>query len=124
MTSAMLLRRTVETLPRFAYHFGDELQLHQGIADVLDGAGIRYAREVVAGPRDRFDFLVDPGIVIEAKIKGSLSKALDQVKRYAARDDVMAVVLVTTRYWGLSQPDVLQMHGKPVHVVKLQGASF
>ncbi|MBY0238617.1 MAG: hypothetical protein K2X55_04820 [Burkholderiaceae bacterium] len=124
MTSAMTLRRVVETLPRFAYRFADEVNLHEGMATVLEDHGIAYQREVVAGLRDRFDFLVEGGIVIEAKIKGSLSKALDQVKRYAARADVTAVVLVTTRFWGASQPQALQLHGKPVHVIKLQGASF
>jgi hypothetical protein len=120
----MILRRVIETLPRFAYRFADEVALHEALAGVLTSAGITFEREVVAGPRDRFDFLVAPGIVVEAKIKGSLSKALAQVGRYAARDDVAAVVLVTTRFWGAEKTGMQTIHGKPVHIVKLQGASF
>lgn len=124
MSSAMMLRRVVETLPRFAYRFADEVGLHEAIAGVLADAQIEFQREVVAGPRDRYDFLVAPGIVIEAKIKGSLSKALTQVDRYAARADVTAVVLITTRFWASAGADVKTLQGKPVHIIKLQGASF
>lgn len=124
MSSDMMLRSLVETLPRFSYRYSDEISLHEAMATVLTDAGIEFQREVVAGPRDRFDFLVPPGIVIEAKIKGSMSKALIQINRYAARDDVKAVVLVTTRFWGLTKTGAHELHGKPVHIIKLQGASF
>ena len=120
---AMLLRRVVELLPRFSYRFADEIGLHEGIEHVLTGAGIAFDREYVAGPQDRFDFLIPSGIVVEAKIKGSLPQALRQIARYAARDDVAAVVLVTTRFWGAgSLPSAI--HGKPVHLVKLRGGAF
>lgn len=120
----MILRSVVETLPRFAYRFANEVTLHEGMAQVLTAAGIAFQHEVVAGPKDRFDFLVAPGIVIEAKIKGSLAKALAQIDRYAARTDVTAVVLVTTRFWGSTGAHVDQLHGKPVRIIKLTGASF
>lgn len=120
----MILRSVAETLPRFAYRFANEVVLHEGMAQVLTEAGIEFQREVVAGPKDRFDFLVAPGIVIEAKIKGSLSQALTQIARYAARSDVTAVVLVTTRFWGNAGAKVDQLHGKPVRIIKLTGASF
>lgn len=122
--SAMILRSVVETLPRFSYRFSNEIALHEGMAQALTSAGIAFEREVVAGPKDRFDFLVAPGIVIEAKIQGSLAKALQQVDRYAARADVTAVVLVTTRFWGTTSAGIDQLHGKPVHIIKLTGAAF
>jgi hypothetical protein len=122
--SALILRSVVETLPRFAYRFANEIALHEAMAEVLTAAGIAFEREVVAGPKDRFDFLVAPGIVIEAKINGSLSQALGQIDRYAARADVTAVVLVTTRFWGRGGAAVDQLHGKPVRIIKLTGASF
>ena len=124
MLDTMLLRRLVETLPRFAYRFGNEAELQAGIAQVLTAQAIGHEREHVAGPQDRFDFLVPPGIVIEAKVQGSLAKALPQIKRYAARDDVAAVVLVTTRFWGRAAPQLGDLHGKPVRIVHLRGASF
>lgn len=122
----MLLRRVVELLPRFAYRFTNEIALHDGMAEVLTGAGIAFEREHVAGPKDRFDFLLPPGLVIEAKVKGSFSEALRQVDRYAARDDVLAVALVTSRFWGRT-PALRQnaeLHSKPFRMVCLRGASF
>lgn len=118
------LRRVVELLPRFAYRFGNEVALHEGIAQVLNQHGVEFQREVVAGPADRFDFLVEPGIVIEAKVKGSLPQALRQVARYAARDDVQAVILVSSRFWSRSNAMPEALHGKPVRVVHLRGAAF
>lgn len=122
--SALVLNGLVSTLTRFAYRFGNEIELHEAMAQVLEQAGFEFEREVVAGPRDRFDFLVPNGIVIEAKIKGSLSKALEQIDRYAARQDVKAIVLVTTRFWGNVGTSIQQLHGKPVRIVKIVGASF
>lgn len=119
----LILRKVVNTLPAFSYRFGSEVELHRGMADVLRDAGVPFQREFVAGPQDRFDFLVPPGIVIEAKIKGSISEAGRQVARYAQREDVAAVVLVTTRYWG-STKLVDTFNGKPVRLVKLRGDSF
>lgn len=123
-TDLMLLRRLTELLPRYAYRYGNEIELHQGIAEVLTHAQISFEREYVAGPDDRFDFLVEPGIVIEAKVKGSLSKALPQIRRYAARGEVAAVVLVTTRFWGGWGGALTELHGKPVRIVQLRGAAF
>lgn len=121
--SQILLRSIVETLPRYRYRFADEAQLQAGIADVLVQAGIPFEREHVAGPRDRFDFLVPGGIVIEAKTQGSLSQALSQVRRYAARPDVSAVVLVACRFWATASP-VDELYGKPVRLVRLKGDAF
>lgn len=123
MTHALILRSIVETLPRFSYNFASETVLHEGIAKVLTEAGIGFEREFVAGPKDRFDFLVPPGVVIEAKVQGSMSEPLSQVSRYAQRDDVSAVVLVTTRFWGrMKVPD--KLHGKPFRLLQIRRASF
>lgn len=118
-----MLDRVVDLLPRFSYRFANEVALHEGLAEVLDTDGISYVREFVAGPQDRFDFLIEPGIVIEAKIKGSMPQALRQIGRYAARADVTAVLLVTTRHWGtVAFPPTLV--SKAVRMVKVRGASF
>lgn len=116
----------METLPRFTYRFANEIELHRGMADVLTGAGIEFQREVVAGPRDRFDFLCSGGIVIEAKVKGSMAPALTQCARYLDREDVSVVVLVTTRYWGGSAAAkyTTKATGKTIHTIKIKGASF
>lgn len=119
-----MLRCIVETLPRYRYRFSNEIALHEGIAEVLQSAGVEFTRELVAGPRDRFDFFIAPGVVIEAKIKGSMSSAAQQVDRYAARDDVHAIVLATTRFWSGSLAMAPTLRGKPLRCVRLQGASF
>lgn len=121
----MLLNRIVNELPRFAYRYANEAELHTGIAQVLTGAGVPFQHEFVAGPRDRYDFLVDSGIVIEAKSKGSLSSALLQCARYLKRDDVSVVVLVTTRSWGKVAPTYTTKDTqKSILTVRLKGAAF
>lgn len=120
----LMLRCVVETLQRYRYRFSSEVSLHDGMAQALTEGRIAFKREFVAGPQDRFDFLVEPGIVIEAKIKGSLSTALHQVDRYAARDDVRAIVIATTRFWSGTLVQNPTLRGKPLRAVKLNGASF
>lgn len=122
----MLLRRIVVTLPQFAYRFADEKALHDGIAKVLDDAGVSHQREFVASKQDRFDFLCEGGIVIEAKVHGSISPALQQCARYAKLDSVSAVVLATSRFWG-RMPALkanAAFSGKPIRMVQLRGQSF
>lgn len=119
-----ILSRVVEALVRHHYRFSNEASLHDGIAQVLRGAGIEFTHEYVAGPRDRFDFLIPPGIVIEAKVKGSMSSAAHQVDRYAARDDVKAIVLATTRFWSGALAIKPLWRDKPMRSVRLKGAAF
>lgn len=110
-------------LARYRYSFNNETKLHDGIALALEDRLLPYVREHVAGPRDRFDFLVDGGIVIEAKIKGSLAEALAQCLRYAERDDVRGVVLAASRFWANSVvPDTLA--GKPFLMVMCESRVF
>jgi len=119
----LILRRVVENLPRFQYRFSNEVGLHEGIDYVLRQSMVEFEREVVATAQDRFDFLVDDSIVIEAKVKGSLSPALRQCARYAALPQVQAVVLVATRFWA-GTPAQYVACGKPIHIVRLQGKAF
>ena len=141
--SVFVLETIASTLPRFGYRFSDEAQLHNGIAKVLDEAGIEYEHEKVAGPKDRFDFFCS-GIVIEAKIHGSFSEAMRQADRYLAREDVAGLVLVTTRHWGKYMPPAqvsmdggvvtmrymgpsappATLRGKPIRVIKVRSQAF
>lgn len=119
-----LIDQVVSELSAHSYRFTRETDLHKGMAWVLAQAGIAFEREVVAGPRERFDFLLEGGLVIEVKVNGSLSDALLQCKRYADRPDVTAIVLVATRHWAIKAAPDLTVSGKPVRLVKLKGASF
>lgn len=121
----LVLRRVTQELPRFAYRFANEVDLHSGISKVLTEAGLEFQHEFVAGPDDRFDFLLPTGIVIEAKTKGSLSQALGQCARYLKRDDVSTVVLVAARHWGRTAPRyVSRENEKQIQVLHLKGAAF
>lgn len=120
-TSMLQLIR--DSLPRYQYRFSSEVSLHESIAEALLRCSVEFAREVVAGQTDRFDFLVAHGVVIEVKTKGSLAEALRQCGRYAARGDVSGVILAATRHWALGNP-TFAAHGKSIHVIKLNGASF
>lgn len=121
----LLLRRVLQQLPRYAYRFANELELHAGIDQVLSQEGVPFQREFVAGPQDRFDFYLPGGIVIEAKTKGSLQPALLQAARYLEREDVSVVVLAVTRYWGRTAAQYkAQGSGKLIHTIHLKGAAF
>lgn len=121
---AMVVRRICVALPRYAYRFNDEKQLHEGIARVLELESIGFAREYVAGD-DRFDFLCEEHVVIEAKVEGSLSAALRQAERYCRQDQVQAVIVVSSRAWrGADRDRPAVFHLKPVHFVRVQGQAF
>lgn len=81
-----------------SYRFNDETTLQDGIEQILLGAGIEYQREMQPDRRNRFDFVVE-GIVMEVKIKGSLSKAAIQCHRYQKLPDVRGVMLLATNNW-------------------------
>jgi hypothetical protein len=119
------LNRITEVVPQFAYRYSDEQQLQQAIAIVLESAGVSFEREVSCGPRDRFDFLCEGNIVIEAKIHGSYAAAIRQIDRDLALPTVGAAVLVTARFWASSTgTGVASLRGKPVRVVKIGAQAF
>lgn len=80
---------------RFAY--ADEMELHEGIAQVLALTGADVQREVSL-PRNagRIDFLVD-AVGIEVKVQGSPAQINRQLRRYAACPQIEELVLVTNR---------------------------
>ncbi|RRW59566.1 hypothetical protein EGJ51_18035 [Pseudomonas fulva] len=86
-------------LGRYLYRYGSEVQLHEILAKVLNDAGYKYTRECVLDARNRADFLVEGGIVIEVKVDGALSEALRQVDRYINLDQVKGVILASTQRW-------------------------
>ncbi|HEV7674478.1 MAG TPA: hypothetical protein VGQ12_08105 [Candidatus Angelobacter sp.] len=93
----------------FASSTEDELQ--RAVAQCLDMNQIAYMREVRVSQTDRPDFLLDT-VAIEIKIGGSLSEVTRQIHRYAQRDDIQEVLLVTTCAKHLDIPD--EFNGKPI----------
>ena len=119
-----VLNMLATELRRYAYTFASEKELHAGISTVLKQLGLMFEHEYVAGPKDRFDFRLDDGIVIEAKIDGSMRDAMEQITRYAKRDDVSAVVVVAVRSWARDVEPRIEINGKPVLIVQLKRQAF
>ncbi len=105
-------------LRSYRYNFVGERELQDGLARALDDGGYTFRREHRLGPGDVVDFLIDPGIGLEAKVDGSVSLVTRQLLRYAQHEEIAALLLVTS----LSRHDNLpaEMNGKPVRVVVLR----
>lgn len=94
----MELSAIAKLLAGYAYRYGSETQLQDGLQRVLEAAGYTVERERVLDAKSRVDLWVG-GIVIEVKVGGSFSSALHQVGRYISHPEVRAVVLASTERW-------------------------
>ena len=95
-----------------------EFDLQNKIATALYVAEIPYDREHLLGKGSRVDFLAG-GVAIEVKKgKPNRAKLVTQIDRYAAYDDVVAVVIVVET--SLFIPIKETSNGKPCAVVGLQ----
>lgn len=99
--------------------WSDEYDLQDAIEDALNSASISFSREKPLGPKDRPDFLLEHGVIVEVKVDGSASSVMRQLDRYLAHDDISAVVLVTTRSYHSKASG--ECRGKPIHVLWLRG---
>lgn len=76
----------------------DEFELQACIEGVLRSSGIPYQKEFRLAPRNRIDFLLNGGIGLEAKRgKPNKTSVLKQLERYAAFDEISAIILVVDR---------------------------
>jgi len=107
-------------LRRQRYAFGSEAMLQLAIVDVLERSGLAFEREVRLGPADRIDFLVQGGIGIEAKVRYPRRSIYRQLTRYAEREQINALVLMTATSLGL--PPTL--NGKPLFYVSIGRTTF
>ena len=93
-----------------------ETELHELAAQALSGAGIAAEHEARLAPRCRIDFLAgEIGIEIKKK-RPERSRLLEQLNRYAACDQVAALVVVAPR--GVNLP--AKIGGKPVKMLSLE----
>lgn len=104
------------------FSFANERDLQDSIAVVLERREIPFAREVKLSDRDRIDFLVGLGIGVEVKLDGQLTELMRQLWRYAASEDLTALVVVTPKIRLAQLPNVLL--NKPVHAVHLVTQAF
>lgn len=96
------------------FRYTDEDQLQRGITELLEREGFEPRREVRLGALDRIDIMVG-AIGIEVKVAGTVAAVFEQLQRYAAHDDVEALLLVTSQYQRL--PD--KAGGKPLSTISL-----
>jgi len=103
-------------LRRARYRVGTEDALQASIGEALTAlADTPFEREVRLAPGERIDFLVAGGIGIEAKVKCDKRAIYRQLERYAKRDQITALILVTGTAMGL--PPAID--GKPVYFVSI-----
>ena len=117
----MQLSTLAQAMGGYRYRYANEAQLHDRLADVLLEQRVDFERERILDAKNRLDFWIEGGIVLEVKVDGSLSQALRQIDRYAALDDVAAVLLATTQRWGDdSIKHRASFHGKPFEMLRLR----
>lgn len=117
----MQLCTLARSLGSYSYRYAHEPQLHDRLAEVLTAQPVAFERERSIDAKNRLDFLVAGGIALEVKVDGSLAQALRQIDRYAALDDVAAVLLATTQRWGDGcVSNRATFHGKPFKMVRLR----
>lgn len=114
----MSVRDIMAALAAQPLTYTDEISLHGEISSVLTGAGIEHRREVPMGPRNRIDLLVGR-IGIEVKVAGQVASVVRQLTRYAERDEIDSLILVTTIAKHNGVPRTIA--GKTVHVYSLIG---
>lgn len=98
--------------------YTDEVSLHTDMSRVLAAAGIHHEREVRLGAAGRIDFMAG-AVGIEVKVGGSLPAVARQMTRYAHRDEVCELVLVTTIARHHAIP--IELAGVPVALFSLIG---
>ena len=92
-----------------------EYDLHRLVMDALDASGIPWEHEVKLAPRCRIDLMCG-GVGVEIK-RGKVEKAriLEQLRRYAACEQVQGLILVTEK----TVPVPHAILGKPVRLICL-----
>lgn len=123
MDAEFILRRLEAEVPRYRFRYLDEAGLHAGIKEVLTSLRIPFEHEFIASAQDRFDFLLDGSVVIEAKVAGTLPDVLLQAKRYCAHERVKGVAVIGTSRWSVRVP-LAMFDGKRIVFIDVQRRAF
>ena len=107
--------RVRRLLGEYHFMFSTEVELQDQIALALAQGKEPFEREFALTRRDRPDFYLPGGIVLEVKTAEATTSILRQLKRYADHPQVTEVVLVSSRPHNL--PPALSQ--KPVSNVSL-----
>lgn len=109
------LRPLIELLKAARLDVSDEKRTQRDMAEVFDGRGIEYQREVRLSKADIVDFMVH-GIALEVKLKGANKRdVFRQLERYAEHESVNALVLASNITMGLPT----EINGKPIYFIHL-----
>ena len=98
-----------------------ELDLQDGIEELLKREGVDYRREANLGESGVIDFLVGD-VGVEVKIKGRVPTVVSQLTRYASHESINSLILVTGRLQLSAIPN--QIDGVDVSVCTLEGSLF
>ena len=93
-----------------------ESGIHVAIAEALTAMKCEFKHEHRLNDRDRLDFLVSPGIVIESKKGAAGIAVLQQIARYLDHPDTACAVIIAMRCDG-QIPKTLRE--KPIYVIEL-----
>ncbi|MDP7739293.1 hypothetical protein [Mycobacterium paragordonae] len=115
-----IAERVVAVLGECVYRAAREVDLQDGIEQVLRQNRFRFDREYRLSAQDRPDFLVGGCVAIEVKMRAGGSAVLSQLVRYAAHRRVQALVVATARLSTLSGIPA-EILGVPVRTVALPG---
>lgn len=110
MNPRLLARRIVTICHNSSINVSTEAAAHNALADALQAAGLDVQREVRLNDRERIDLLVD-GVGIEVKVQGTRRDIWRQLQRYAASEQIHALVLATSAAWPAG---VASVGGKPL----------
>jgi hypothetical protein len=112
--------KIVEILREARLSASSEAALQSTIDDVLSRAGVSFEAEKRMGAGSRIDFLCNEGVGIEAKVKYPKRGIYRQLERYAAREEIKALILVTGTALGMPP----EIKGKPLFYVSIGRSSL
>jgi hypothetical protein len=113
------LTRIRNEIRRHQFRHANEIELHGGLATILAGLGLSVEREVQLDRRSRIEIVTDLTgglrLGIEVKVAGRGPDVLRQVRRYAAIEQLGALMLVTTiaRHMTAIMPWTTEPDGPP-----------
>ncbi|MCJ8139597.1 hypothetical protein [Falsirhodobacter halotolerans] len=111
MTDPRILARRIVTIALAnRINVSTEHAAHASLAAALEAAQLPVAREVRLTTAERIDIMVE-GVGVEVKIKGSRRDIYHQLERYAACEQITALVLATATAW-------------PAHMAEIGGKPF
>lgn len=116
----MIVEQLVQHLRRQRYRVGQEAWLQEDIETSLRFLQIAFEREARLAPGERIDFLVTGGIGIEAKTRCPPRQIYRQLERYATKDAITALILITGTALGLPA----SLNGKPLFYVSTGRAAL